>query len=98
MSGYYPDGVTGNEYEIAGADREWEDDRDVVCTNDDCDSEGETQTVTVDLQSYRSSEWGTWTCPKCGTENDYEGDADSSTEEIDPDYLYDLYRESQWED
>lgn len=98
MSGYYPDGVTGNEYAIAGADREWSDEREVSCANDECETEGETQTVLMDLESYRSTEWGSWTCPKCGHLNEYEGDADSDGEADWADYQYDLMREERFLD
>lgn len=72
MSGYYPDGVTGNEYAIAGADREWEDDRDVYCNNEECPDLEKDIVVSVYLQSYGSNEWGLWTCPTCNKEWEYE--------------------------
>lgn len=89
MSGYYPDGVTGNEFAIAGADKEWSDDRDVTCGK--CEEE---QTLTLDLSSYKSTEWATWECPKCGETNEYEADRDD-TDDYDVDYYYDLQREEQ---
>lgn len=72
MSGYYPAGVTGNEFEIAGADREWRDERDVYCNNEECESFEEVVTVEIDLESYRDNEWGTWECPTCGEASEYE--------------------------
>lgn len=54
----YPPGVTGNEYEIAGPDREFTDEREC----DHCD-----RLVTVDVVQYRWEEW--WTCPACGGDN-----------------------------
>lgn len=48
----YPPGVTGNEYEIAGPDREFTDERDC---------EGCGRLSTVDVIGYRWEEW--WTCP-----------------------------------
>ncbi|NBT76237.1 MAG: hypothetical protein EBT15_09780 [Betaproteobacteria bacterium] len=82
MSGYYPDGVTGNEYAIAGADREWDDERTVACQNEDC-AEFEVDTdLEVALSSYGSSEWGSFTCPACGTQGEYEGEVN---DEPDPD-------------
>jgi hypothetical protein len=53
----YPPGVTGNEYEIAGPDREFEDER----TCPDCD-----QVSIVDVTGYGWEEW--WTCPWCKAE------------------------------
>lgn len=50
----YPPGVSGNEYEIAGPDREFTDERD--CSN--CD-----RTAVVDVTGYGWEEW--WTCPYC---------------------------------
>lgn len=83
MSGYYPDGVTGNEYQIAGADREWDDERVVHCQNADCAVFDQAQDVEVALSSYRSQEWGSWVCPTCGTQGEYE--AEVEVEEDDPD-------------
>ena len=91
MSGYYPDGVTGNEYAIAGADREYTDDREDYCTNEECTAFEQEVTVSVDLSSYGSSEWGTWTCTSCGKEHDYE--AEVYYDEVDPDAAYDAMRE-----
>ena len=95
MSGYYPDGVTGREFAIAGADKEWSDERDVACDNDECLACGEDVTVTLDLASYGSVEWATWTCAKCGKENEYEGDVDTEQDDYDVDYYYDLQREER---
>jgi hypothetical protein len=93
MSGYYPDGVTGNEYAIAGADKEWSDAREVVCTNGECANEDKVVTLTLDLASYRSTEWATWNCPVCGTEYEYEGDTEQ--EDYDEDYYADMAREER---
>lgn len=97
MSGYYPDGVTGNEFAIAGPDKEWSDEREVSCSNDDCLACGEEVTLTLDLASYRSTEWATWTCPKCGKDNEYEGDVDSNYDD-DADYYADIAREERMMD
>ena len=94
MSGYYPDGVTGNEFAIAGADRERSDEREVACDNDDCIACGEDVTVTLDLSSYRNTEWATWTCDKCGKNVEYEAERDE-TDDYDVDYYYDLQREER---
>lgn len=69
----YPDGVTGNEFAIAGADKEWEDERTVACQNEECaDFEYEVDLM-VDLASYSYEEWGTFTCPTCGQQGEYAG-------------------------
>ena len=73
MSGYYPEGVTGNEFAIAGADKEWEDTRVVHCANEDCAKYDEAQDAMVSLASYGSDEWGTFDCLTCGTQGEYEG-------------------------
>lgn len=99
MSGYYPDGVTGNEFAIAGADREWDDEREVTCSNSECDIEGEPQTVEMLLQSYGSTEWADWECPKCGHLNSYEGDTTDHNAEAEwADHQYDLLREERFLD
>jgi|CXWL01.1.fsa_nt_gi hypothetical protein len=53
----YPAGVTGAEYEIAGAEREMEENR--ACSDEDCGFVG-----LVAIEVWNSTE--TWTCPKCG--------------------------------
>jgi hypothetical protein len=74
MSGYYLDGVTGNEYAIAGADREWDDERSVYCHNEECAEFEIQKDLMVSLASYGSSEWGVYTCPVCDQEGEYEGE------------------------
>jgi hypothetical protein len=93
MSGYYPDGVTGNEYAIAGAEREYQADREVWCTNDDCLACGDEITMTLDLESYGNTEWATWNCLKCSKENEYQGEVSDHEDDDDPDYYNDLMRE-----
>jgi hypothetical protein len=73
MSGNYPDGVTGNEWQIAGAEREYQDERVVSCNNETCADFEENVDLMVDLASHGSDEWGTYTCPTCGTQGEYEG-------------------------
>ena len=73
MGGYYPDGVSGNEYAIAGADKEWDDERTVYCGNEDCADFEVEKDLMVSLASYGSDEWGTFDCPTCGTQGEYEG-------------------------
>jgi hypothetical protein len=72
MSGYYPDGVTGNEFAIAGADREFYDERDVYCNNDDCDWLEKLVTVEILLSQYRDRVWGEWKCSNCNKWSEYE--------------------------
>lgn len=91
MAGNYPDGVTGNEFQIAGADREWADERNVYCHNEECADFEVDKDLMVDLACYGSSEWGTFTCPTCGMEGEYEGDIEY--DEVDPDYAYESYRD-----
>ena len=76
MSGNYPDGVTGNEYAIAGPDYEQEEDREVECANrDECDF---IDTLTVLVYGFEGKRWTRWTCPECATENEDEWEADES--------------------
>ena len=75
MSGYYPEGVTGLEYEIAGADAEYTGERLVRCWNDDCSMFEQDQDVEIELSAYRGSEWGEWTCPTCNEKRDYTGES-----------------------
>jgi len=71
---YYPEGVTGFEYEIAGPDSEYEAERLVYCTNDNCSDFEKERDVMVQLTAYRYTEWGTWRCVTCNAVNDYDGD------------------------
>ncbi len=91
MSGYYPEGVTGNEYEIAGATHEDTAERNVYCNNEDC-TEFENETwADVNLESYGTREWGTWKCRHCGEMQDYE--AEREYDDVDPDAAYDRMKE-----
>lgn len=74
MSGYYPEGVTGLEYEIAGPDAEYTGERLVQCWNEECSMFEQDQDVEIDLAAYRGSEWGEWKCPTCGETRDYTGE------------------------
>lgn len=56
----YPPGVTGGEYEIAGADDEWEEERD-------CEACG--KRTTWYRARYRHETWGT--CTECGLSQDF---------------------------
>lgn len=75
MSGYYPDGVTGNEFAIAGADGNTDvNNQKVWCDNEDCKWFEEEQIVDIiDAEYYNSDAWGTWTCESCKTEHEWEG-------------------------
>ena len=86
MSGYYPDGVTGHEYAIAGADREWTDTRRVSCGNGECAEYDVMVDAEVDLSSYGYDEWGVWTCPACGEDCEYEGTIEPDEPEYEPEY------------
>jgi hypothetical protein len=55
----YPQSVSGNEYQIAGADREWE--ANFPC--DQCQAIG-----TFTMQEYAGNVWGN--CDVCGAELD----------------------------
>lgn len=74
MSWNYPPGVTGNEYEIAGPDREWSDEREVYCKNEECSEYEKEREEEVDIQSYRHTSWWSWTCPTCNQEAEFERD------------------------
>lgn len=73
MSGYYPAGVTGNEYQIAGPQAEWTDYRTVFCGNEQCAQFNQEQDVELALEAYDWQEWGEWVC-ECGQENEYSGE------------------------
>lgn len=66
----YPPGVTGAEYEIAGPDREEDEERE-------CEYCGEVANVTVSY--YKLEAW--WTCPTCDNTN---VDEDDGINFIDP--------------
>ena len=68
----YPPGVTGNEFQIAGAD-EFTAEREVTCWNEACRMFEKKQTLELELQAYGYEEWADFTCPDCGTEETYEG-------------------------
>ena len=68
----YPDGVTGNEYEIAGPDSEWEE--ELYCAK--CE-----KTTTFSCESFRKQRSGI--CSECESELDL-GHAD---DDIDWDWI-----------
>jgi hypothetical protein len=87
----YPPGVTGNEYQIAGPSREWEEKMDVECLNDECEMFDVPQEVEVSGESYRGTNTYYWECPTCGHSHDFEREEDEGP---DPDAAYDAWRES----
>ena len=96
MGGNYPDGVTGGEYEIAGPDREWDDVRTVSCQNEECEDFDVEKDLPLSLSSYRSDEWGTFECPVCKTQGEYEGTTNYE-DGPDPDEAYERMRdEDSW--
>ncbi len=70
----YPPGVTGNEYEIAGPDAEFTDERSVHCQNEKCVEYDIEKEEEVDIQAYRHTSWWTWTCPTCKQKSEFERD------------------------
>jgi hypothetical protein len=89
MSGYYPAGVTGNEYEIAGPQREWNGTRTVYCNNvNGCEDAYEDVDAEGYGESYEEQGWFTWTCSKCEKEQTTEFVVEAETREYEPeDYL-----------
>lgn len=80
MSGYYPDGVTGNEFEIAGPDGYLNVEVDVeICDaqlhdGNYCQFSG--QVLVIDAAYYRNEIWGTLECPECHQRSDWEDTLD----------------------
>lgn len=73
-SDYYPPGVTGREYQIAGAEAEYTDERTSWCPNDACALFNQDQDIMIDLSRYGHEEWGTAKCRECGTEWEFENE------------------------
>ena len=66
--GNYPEGVTGNEWQIVGPEREYSDERLVTCMI--CDRESE---QLLDIAYYNDGlEWAEWKCSLCNSNNVYE--------------------------
>lgn len=82
MSGYYPDGVSGNEWQIAGGS-EWDDEREVYCGNEDCEMFDQAQNLDCGIVADKYTEFLTYTCPTCGVQDEAERDVE--IEEDDPD-------------
>lgn len=77
MSGYYPDGVSGNESIFRGSDDEYDADRVVYCINSECDVFDEAQDLLVtDIARSGSTEWLIYTCPTCNVQQESEREID----------------------
>jgi predicted RNA-binding Zn-ribbon protein involved in translation (DUF1610 family) len=76
MSGYYPAGVTGNEYQIAGG-HEFDTVRPSFCDNEECKMYGvEDVEAEVEVELAHGTEYYSWTCPTCGVSRDIERNTD----------------------
>ena len=65
---YYPEGVTGNEWQIAGPSAEFTESREVECGNDDCEDFESLVEVEGETRAYGEERVFDWTCPKCNHE------------------------------
>lgn len=73
MSGHYPEGVSGFEYQIAGAQSQYSDVRPHRCDNDECKMfEVEDVEADVEIEYSRGMEYFEWKCPTCGETADVE--------------------------
>lgn len=68
----YPPGVSAGAYQISGPGFEFEEDREVSCSNDDCTDFEKTLEVPVEIKVYSSCEWWEWTCPTCNKIREFE--------------------------
>jgi hypothetical protein len=85
----YPPGVSGNEYEIAGPDKEWEANQTEPCEN--C-LKWVHEDDTVYFESYRGQV--SWECAFCHWMNIVEFDEyEPDDYEEDPDYLREMKRD-----
>jgi hypothetical protein len=75
MSGYYPDGVTGAELQIAGPDSERSATKEVACTNDECEFFEDKHEAEGTEWTYRHNGYFDWKCDSCGSEYQEEFDA-----------------------
>ena len=72
MSGYYPEGVTGNEYAIAGG-HEFDAVRPDTCENEECKMYGvEDIEVEVEIELAHDTEYYKWICPTCNESKNVE--------------------------
>jgi hypothetical protein len=71
MSSNYPPGVSGSEWQIAGAD-ESDGVQELECGNDECTALYEVPTI--EEYSHGDVTWtAEWICNQCGEENSREG-------------------------
>jgi hypothetical protein len=71
MSSNYPPGVSGSEWQIAGAD-ESDGVQELDCGNDECAASYEVPTI--EEYSHGDVTWtAEWVCNQCGEENSREG-------------------------
>jgi len=85
----YPEGVTGNEWQIAGASAEFDETREVQCGNDDCAKFEELVEVGVYTRAYDDGvRVFEWTCPTCGKRDEDEYYYEHHTE-YEPDMFMD---------
>lgn len=73
-SDYYPEGVSGNEWQIAGGPI-FDQDIESSCSNEACPAHAETKIRTVEFEGHGSTAYGIWECDLCGTENNEELEA-----------------------
>lgn len=83
----YPEGVTGNEYDIAGPSADFSETREVQCGRDECDAFETLVEVEGDTRVYGDTFYFSWTCPTCSTPGEDEYDADYHVEYEPEDYL-----------
>ena len=68
----YPEGVTGNEWQIAGASAEFAESREVECGNDECEAFERLVEVEGETRAYGDERVFEWTCPTCGKRDEEE--------------------------
>lgn len=84
----YPEGVTGNEWQIAGASAEFDETREVQCDNEDCASFEELVEVAGETQAYDFFRVFDWRCPTCDKSQQDEYEYEEHTE-YEPDQFMD---------
>jgi hypothetical protein len=72
MSGYYPAGVSGFEYQISGG-TQYDSVRAEACYNEDCKMfEVEDVEAEVEVEYSHGMEYYEWACPTCKATRDIE--------------------------
>lgn len=90
MLSNYPDGVTGNEPQIAGypIDTDFRDDREVYCQNDECKAFEQVEEEEVVVEQWGGKSWVTerweWTCPVCSHRTEFTTEFDPTPDDYDP--------------